>query len=81
MGGSTYAKLGAPKTTLAQGLYVLSGQIMKPGLYEIEVGKVTIRDLIFDEAAGCSLRQGRKIKAIIPGGASSWFLGLMSKSV
>ncbi len=70
MGGSTYAKLGTPNNTGTR-LVCLSGQIMKPGLYEIEVGKVTIRDLIFDEAFGCGLRQGRKIKAIIPGGASA----------
>src|SRR5204862_1282455 len=41
------------------------------GYYEIEVGKVTIGELIFHENFGGGLRNGRKLKAVIPGGSSA----------
>src|SRR5437868_1209179 len=39
--------------------------------YDIEVGKVTIGELIFHENFGGGLRDGRKLKAVIPGGSSA----------
>ena len=70
MGGSEYAKLGTPRNTGTR-IVSLSGLVKKPGYYEIEVGKATIGELIFDEAFGGGLREGRKLKAIIPGGSSA----------
>ena len=70
MGPGEYAKLGTPNNTGTR-IVSLSGQVKKPGYYEIEVGKVTIGELIFDPAFGGGLRDGRKLKAIIPGGSSS----------
>jgi NADH-quinone oxidoreductase subunit F len=70
MGGAEFAKLGTPNNTGTR-IVSLSGQVQRPGCYEIETGKVTLRDLIFDPAFGGGLRKGRKLKAIIPGGASS----------
>ena len=46
----------------------ISGHINQPGVYEVEMG-VTIRELIDDYAGG--VRDGKKLKALIPGGASS----------
>ena len=43
----------------------------RPGYFEIEVGKVTLGELINDPAFGGGMRNGRKLKAIIPGGSSS----------
>ena len=43
----------------------------RPGYYEIEVGKATIGQLINDPAFGGGLLDGRKLKAVIPGGSSS----------
>ena len=43
-----------------------------PGYYEIEVGKVTIGELINDRFGG-GLRDGRKLKAVIPGGSPRKF--------
>jgi NADH-quinone oxidoreductase subunit F len=40
-------------------------------VYEIEVGKVTLRELIFGKDFGGGMKPGRKLKAIIPGGASA----------
>jgi NADH-quinone oxidoreductase subunit F len=49
----------------------LSGDVKRPGYYEIEVGKATLGELINDPAFGGGLRDGRQLKAIIPGGSSS----------
>ena len=70
MGASAFAKLGTPNNTGTR-IVSLSGQVKKPGYYEIEVGKVTIGELIFHESFGGGLRDGRKLKAVIPGGSSA----------
>jgi NADH-quinone oxidoreductase subunit F len=70
MGGSEYAKLGTPNNTGTR-IVSLSGHVKKPGYYEVEVGKVTIGQLINDPAFGGGLRDGRKLKAVIPGGSSA----------
>jgi len=70
MGGAEYAKLGTPNNTGTR-IVSLSGHVKRPGYYEVEVGKVTIRELIFDPVFGGGLRDGRKLKAIIPGGVSA----------
>ncbi|MEQ2006296.1 MAG: NADH-quinone oxidoreductase subunit NuoF [Limisphaerales bacterium] len=73
MGASEYAKLGTPNNTGTR-IVSLSGDVKRPGYFEIEVGKVTIGELINDPAFGGGLRDGRKLKAIIPGGSSSKIL-------
>ena len=70
MGGAEYAKLGTLNNTGTR-IVSLSGQVKKPGYYEIEVGKATLGELINDPAFGGGLRDGRQLKAIIPGGSSS----------
>ncbi len=70
MGGAQYAKLGTPNNTGTR-IVSISGQVRKPGYYEVEVGKVTIGELINDPAFGGGLREGRKLKAVIPGGSSA----------
>ena len=70
MGGAQYAKLGTLNNTGTR-IVSISGQVRKPGYYEIEVGKVTIGELINDPAFGGGLRDGRKLKAVIPGGSSA----------
>ena len=70
MGGAEYAKLGTPNNTGTR-IVSISGQVRKPGYYEVEVGKATLGELIHDPQFGGGLRDGRKLKAIIPGGSSS----------
>jgi NADH-quinone oxidoreductase subunit F len=70
MGGAEFAKLGTPNNTGTR-IVSLSGHVKKPGYYEIEVGKATIGQLIFDANFGGGLRDGRKLKAVIPGGSSA----------
>jgi len=68
MGGSEYARLGRPNNTGTRILCV-SGDVQRPGYFEIEVGAVTMGQLTYEMAGG--LRPGRKLKAVIPGGSSA----------
>ncbi len=68
MGGAEYARLGRPNNTGTRILCV-SGDVQRPGYFEVEVGKVTMGQLIYDMAGG--LKFGRTLKAIIPGGSSA----------
>src|SRR5271169_2932699 len=68
MGAAEYAKLGTPNNTGTR-IVSVSGHVNKPGYFEVEVGKATIGQLINEFAGG--LRDGRKLKAVIPGGSSA----------
>jgi len=68
MGGANYARLGRPNNTGTR-IVCVSGDVQRPGYFEIEVGAVTMGQLIYEMAGG--LKPGRKLKAIIPGGSSA----------
>jgi NADH-quinone oxidoreductase subunit F len=68
MGGEGFAKLGRPNNTGTRILCV-SGDVKKPGYYEVEVGSITLGELINDICGG--MKDGRKLKAVIPGGSSA----------
>ncbi|KAB2667773.1 MAG: NADH-quinone oxidoreductase subunit NuoF [Verrucomicrobia bacterium] len=70
LGGAEYAKLGTPNNTGTR-IVSLSGDVRNPGYFEVEVGKVTLGQLILDANFGGGVRPGRSLKAIIPGGSSS----------
>ncbi len=70
MGAVEYARLGTPNNTGTR-IICVSGHVKRPGYYEVEVGKVTLGQLINDPVFGGGLREGRKLKAIIPGGVSA----------
>ena len=70
MGGDEFAKLGTPNNTGTR-IVCISGHVRKPGYYEIQVGKATLRELIFDPVFGGGLNEGRNLKAVIPGGSSA----------
>ncbi len=70
MGGAEFAKLGTPNNTGTR-IVSISGHVKRPGYYEVEVGKATMGQLINDPEFGGGLREGRKLKAIIPGGSSA----------
>jgi NADH-quinone oxidoreductase subunit F len=72
MGGEEYAKLGVNRSTGTR-IFSVSGHVKQPGNYEVELG-MPFRELLFDIAGG--VRDDRKIKFFIPGGASSqWLIG------
>ena len=68
MGGAEYAKMGRPNNTGTR-IVCVSGDVQRPGYFEIEVGAVTMGQVIYDMAGGP--RWGRNIKAVIPGGSSA----------
>jgi NADH-quinone oxidoreductase subunit F len=68
IGAEAWAKTGTPNNTGTRILCV-SGDVQKPGYFEVEVGKVTMGELIHKMCGG--LKPGRKLKAVIPGGSSA----------
>ena len=68
MGGANYARLGRQNNTGTR-IVCVSGDVQRPGYFEIEVGAVTMGQLIHEMAEG--LKPGRKLKAVIPGGSSA----------
>jgi len=68
MGGAEYSQLGRPNNTGTR-IVCVSGDVQRPGYFEIEVGAVTMGQLIYEMAGGP--RDGRSIKAVIPGGSSA----------
>lgn len=70
-GGEKYGEIGSPRNTGTRILCV-SGDVQKPGYYEIEVGKMTMGELLNDLCGGPL--EGRTFKAVIPGGSSAKIL-------
>lgn len=71
MGVEEYAKLGTDKSKGTR-MVSLSGHVNNPSNFEIELGKVNFKQLI--EEFGGGMLNGKKCKAIIPGGASAPWL-------
>jgi NADH-quinone oxidoreductase subunit F len=68
-GGTAFARIGTPDSTGTR-LFCLSGHVRVPGLYEVPMG-TTLRMLI--EMAG-GLREGRRLQAVLLGGAAGSFV-------
>src|SRR5438876_5803113 len=66
-GPEWFKGFGTPKNTGPK-LYCVSGNVKKPGVYEFPLG-VNLKELIFEHCGG--VPDGRKLKAVIPGGASA----------
>jgi NADH-quinone oxidoreductase subunit F len=67
MGGKEYAKLGT-ETSTGTKLVSVSGDVQRPGNYEIELG-IPSRELIYELAGGPP--EGREVKFWFPGGSSA----------
>jgi NADH:ubiquinone oxidoreductase subunit F (NADH-binding) len=65
-GGESFRRLGTANTA-GTCLYTISGDVLRPGVYEREAG-VTLRELIYEAAGGP--RPGRQVKAILSGVAA-----------
>jgi NADH-quinone oxidoreductase subunit F len=68
MGGRAYAAIGAGKSTGTK-LISACGNINKPGVYEIELG-LPVEDFIFSEEYCGGIKEGKRLKAVVPGGSS-----------
>ncbi len=70
-GADWYKQWGTPQSTGFR-LFCLSGQVKRPGLYELPHG-TTLRELIYDYGGGPTDEAGG-LKAVIPGGLSVQFI-------
>ncbi len=66
MGGAAYAELGLPKNGGTRMLCV-SGHVNRPGVYEVPLGFPMMK--VIEELCG-GMKNGKKLKAVIPGGSS-----------
>jgi NADH-quinone oxidoreductase subunit F len=65
-GAEWFANLGTPKNGGTR-LFCLSGHVNKPGVYELPMG-YNLKKMIYDVGGG--IPNGRKLKAVVPGGSS-----------
>src|SRR5512132_2271209 len=63
-GAEWFKSFGSPKNTGPK-LYCVSGHVNKPGVYEFPMG-VNLKELLYEHCGG--ITDGRKLKAVIPGG-------------
>ena len=72
-GGEAFAALGAEGSKGTR-MFAVSGHVRNPGVFEVEYGVTTFRDLIFAPVYAGGMRGDHTLKAFIPGGASApWF--------
>ena len=72
-GGAAFAELGSEQSTGTR-MFAVSGHVKQPGVYEVEFGTTTFRDIIYSEEYAGGIAGDRQLKCFIPGGASApWF--------
>ena len=69
--GAEWYKNTGTKDSPGTKIFTVSGDVNKPGYYELEMG-VTLGDIIFDLAGG--IKDGKKCKAVLIGGAAGTFV-------
>ncbi|SEM01921.1 NADH dehydrogenase subunit F [bacterium A37T11] len=67
-GGEEYAKIGIERSTGTK-LISASGNINKPGVYEIELG-VPVEEFIYSDEYCGGIANGKRFKAMVAGGSS-----------
>ncbi len=78
LGAAEYAGMGTPGDGGTRVMCV-SGDVKRPGAYEMPAGAVTLRELLFDVCGGP--KDGRTFKAVIPGGSSAKVLRMDEKII
>ncbi len=68
-GSAWYQSVGEPPQNTGPKIFCLSGTVNRRGNYELPLGAVTVRELIEDYGGG--VPEGRKIKGVLPAGASA----------
>jgi len=66
-GGEAYSKIGN-KDCSGPKLFCVSGCVNNPGVFELPMG-TSLKDIIYKHAGG--IKDGKKLKAVIPGGISA----------
>src|ERR1700742_715348 len=67
MGGAAYAKIGTERNGGTR-LFGISGHVNRPGVYELPMG-YNLKKAIYEVGGGVT--NGRKLKAVVPGGSST----------
>ena len=67
MGGDAYAKVGSERNGGTR-LFGISGHVVNPGVYELPMG-YNLKKAIYEVGGGVT--NGRKLKAVVPGGSST----------
>ncbi|NJI75101.1 NADH-quinone oxidoreductase subunit NuoF [Sphingobacterium kitahiroshimense] len=67
-GGEEYAKIGIERSTGTK-LISASGNLVKPGVYEIDLG-LSVEEFIYSDEYCGGIANGKKLKAVVPGGSS-----------
>ena len=65
--GPEWFRAIGPESSPGPKLYCVSGHVVRPGTYELPMG-TPLREIIYTHAGG--IPNGRKLKGVIPGGAS-----------
>ncbi|WP_286897835.1 MULTISPECIES: NADH-quinone oxidoreductase subunit NuoF [Sphingobacterium] len=68
LGGEEYAKIGVDRSTGTK-LISASGNIVKPGVYEIELG-LPVEEFIYSDEYCGGIANGKRMKAVVAGGSS-----------
>lgn len=66
-GPEWFASIGTEDSTGPK-IFCVSGDVNRPGNYELPLG-TPLREIIYEHAGG--IKEGRQLKAVIPGGAST----------
>ncbi len=69
-GADWFLKLGRNEKNTGPKLFCISGHVNRPGVYEAAMG-LPFRDLIYGDDYARGILGGKKLKAVIPGGASA----------
>ena len=68
-----YKEYGS-ETSPGTRMFAVSGQVKRPGVYEVEQGVTTYEDLLYGDDYCQGMLPGRELKAFVPGGGSAPWL-------
>jgi len=72
-GAAAYRRHGSESSPGTR-MFAVSGHVNRPGVYEVEQGVTTFRDLFYGDDYCQGIREGHELKMFIPGGGSApWF--------
>ena len=72
-GAEGYKRYGSESSPGTR-MFAVSGHVKRPGVYEVEHGTTTFRELLYGDNYCHGIRDGHELKMFIPGGGSApWF--------
>jgi NADH-quinone oxidoreductase subunit F len=72
-GADAYRRYGS-ETSPGTRMFAVSGHVRRPGVYEVQHGVTTFRELLYGDDYAQGIRDGHELKMFIPGGGSApWF--------